>query len=261
MSKFDPGGIKIIGSDDYEDDVEEQLKLILKNPIGKVLLEFIDANPKYIRIVPYTKGDCNATVTEDRVRAGAPEGVVPYKGFGDGERIYTDANGRLVPTTRDDQYDWKGTGDGTDVHLNYSPKIYGGSGCYGGVYGSQADEALFHELVHAFRKMQGLFNPVPARTAALWHYLNEEEWLAILIANIYISVKTGNRDQLREDHEGHTQLKAPLNSPVGFLNNQDHRGLVKKYWMQEMYLYWSLAGVSGPYNPISEFVNNLSKYI
>lgn len=260
MSKFDPGGIKIIGSDKYEDDVEGQLKVILKNPLGNLLLQFIDANPKYIRIVPYTKGGCNATVTPDDDRASSPKGVVPFRGYGDGEFIYKDARGRLVPTMRDDQYDWEGTGEGTDVHLNYSPELYGGSGCGGGKYGSQPDEILFHELVHAYRKMQGLFNPVPTRSAILWNYLNEEEWLAILLANIYVSAKNSHTNQLRADHTGHTELKAPLNSSVGFMKDPDHRQLVQKYWRQEVYLYQGVSTVFAPYNPIYEFSANFSKY-
>jgi hypothetical protein len=35
---------------------------------------------------------------------------------------------------------------------------------------------------------------------------------------------------------------------------------VQKYWLQEMRLYFSLANVFAPYNPIYEFVNNLAKY-
>jgi hypothetical protein len=256
--KFNPGGIKIIGTDQYEDDVYEQLEAIEKNPAGKVLLKFIDANPKYVRIVPYTGGGCEASTGSDSIRDSAPKGVVPYLGRGAG--AYWDDKGRMVPTTRDDKYDRSGTGDGSDVHVKYSPRIYRGSGCYGGVFGSQPDEILFHELVHAYRMMQGLYNPVPTKTADLWNYLNEEEWLAILIANIYIAAKNSLQNQLRADHEGHTKLEAPLNSSVGFLNNEDHRGLVQKYWMQEGALYQFLATVFAPYNPIYEFVTNITKY-
>jgi hypothetical protein len=253
MAKFEPGGIRIFGTDDYEDDVKEQLNVVLKNPVGKVLLGFIDANPNYIRIVPQTKEHSRDEAVPDNQRDASPEGVIPFMGHGDSGHI--DATGRVVTTSRNDKFDWKGTGEGTDDHIYYEP-----SARTNGAYGSKADEVLCHELVHAYRDMRGLSNPVPTSGHVLWYYLNEEEWLAILITNIYISAKNSHKNELRADHQANTELKAPLNSSVGFLNNQDHRRLVQKYWLQEMRLYFSLANVFAPYNPIYEFVNNLAKY-
>jgi hypothetical protein len=256
MSDFDPGGFIISDTGDYRDDVKEQLNVVLNNPVGRVLLEFIEVNPKYIRIVPYTQGYSDTQVVPDNPRNAAPEGVVPYMGHGDGQFTYRDAKGKLVPSMRDDKYDWRATGGGTDVHLYYSPTPKRPHGNYG----SQADEVLCHELVHAYRDMQGLDNPAPTTTKDLYRYLNEEEWLAILITNIYLSAKNRPSNQFRADHQDYEELKAPLNSSVGFLNHPDHRGLVKKFWAQEIPLYVELANVFAPYNPIHEFVNNQEKY-
>jgi len=52
-----------------------------------------------------------------------------------------------------------------------------------GVAGAQPDAVLLHEMVHALRMMRGIFNGAPIG----FLYLNEEEYFAILIANIYAS--------------------------------------------------------------------------
>jgi Effector protein len=259
MSTFNPGGIKIIGPDQYEGDVEKQLEAILKNPAGKLLLEYIDDNPRYIRIVPYTGGGCESVTTADNSRDSVPANVTPYQGYADGQVITRDDQGRMVVSSRDDKANWTGTGQGSDVHVQFTPGIYGASDCSGGTYGSQPDEILFHELVHAYRKMAALFNPVPT-VPKLFLYLHEEEWLAILIANIYIAVKNGSNKNLRKDHNGHEELKAPLNTSDGFLKDDDHRMLVRKYMGQQVLFTWELHQVPAAYNPFHEYVLNNRKY-
>jgi hypothetical protein len=85
MRKFDPGGIRIDGPDDYESTVESLLKdTIAKNPVGLVLLRFMDENPKYLYIVPFTKkdaaevGECNARTLRDNEADAHPKGVFRF---------------------------------------------------------------------------------------------------------------------------------------------------------------------------------------
>jgi hypothetical protein len=259
MSTFNPGGIKIIGSDPYEDAVEKQLSAILKNPVGQLLLDYIDDNPKYIRIVPSTDEECGDNVQADHDRDSVAKNVTPYLGYADGEQRYYNAEGRLVLSSRDDKANWSGTGQGTDVHVRYSPGNYGGTACGGGVFGSQPDEVLMHELVHSYRKMAAIFNPVPTETK-LFSYLNEEEWWAILLTNIYIAVKNGHNRNLRADHNGHEQLKYPLNTSDGFMNDDAHRKLVRKHIGEQPLFSWELHQISSVYNPIAEYIRNVDKY-
>jgi hypothetical protein len=259
MSKFDPGGIRIEGTDQYEEDVEKQLKAILKNPVGAVLLDWIDGDPNYIRIVPKKSESCGGYTTADRKRAQFPKDVTPYLGFADGEERYYNDKGQLVVSTRDDKANFSGTGEGTDVHIYYSPDKYGDAACGGGLFGSQPDEGLFHEMVHAYRKMAGIFNPVPTETK-LYSYLNEEEWVAILVANIYMAVKNGHNRNLRADHNGYAQLKPPLNTSDGFMKEEAHRKLVWKYIGQQVAFFWQLSQIQAAYNPITEYVSNVDKY-
>ncbi len=261
MSKFDPGRIQIDGSQQYESDVETQLKAILRNPVGKLLLELIDAeSKKHIRIVPYTGGDCNASTRPANPSDAAPPRPGGKLYAGNPDSAYFDPKkGKLVPTTRDDLATYTGTGKGSDTTVNYSPNTYVKSACFGGLYGSQPDEALFHELVHGYRHLRGMNNPIPTHEK-LYGYWNEEEWLAILIANIFISAKNGHNKNLRKDHASHEELKAPLNTSDGFLRDYSQLRLVEKYVGQELWWFEKLKGISAPYNPIAEFMLNFPKY-
>ena len=99
MSKFDPGGFRIHGDGSYEDAVEAQLTAILGNPVGKLLLELIDAHPKFIHIVPYTGGDCNAAAEAKNPADAAPDtqGGKLYVGNPDGAYVDAHAMARLHP--------------------------------------------------------------------------------------------------------------------------------------------------------------------
>src|SRR5258708_23434633 len=80
--------------------------------------------------------------------------------------------------------------------------------------GAQPDEILFHEMVHATRQMRGIFNPMPLG----FLYDTEEEFFAILLANIYAS-ETGRPIDLRSDHHGFEHLTTDTNAK--FLPKQD----------------------------------------
>ena len=259
MSKFDPGGIKIDGSRQYESDVETQLKAILSNRVGKLLLELIDDDPKFIRIVSLHRRrlQCQRPPSEAGQRGAPPPRRQTLRGNPDG--VYIDASRKTVVTTRDDLATYTGTGKGSDTTVRYSPGTYANSACSGGKYGSQPDEALFHELVHGYRHLRGIHNPIPT-TDKLYGYWNEEEWLAILIANIYISVKNGHNKNLRKDHASHEELKAPLNTSDGFLRDYSQLRLVEKYVGQELQWFEKLKRIMAPYNPIAEFMMNFAKY-
>jgi hypothetical protein len=88
--------------------------------------------------------------------------------------------------------------------------------CAGGP-SSQPDDVLFHEMVHCLRYMQGKANHVPTENS---FYDNEEEFLAIVVTNVFISAKGGMA--FRANHHGHELLKPPLNTSQGFLVDRDN---------------------------------------
>jgi hypothetical protein len=258
MVSFDPGGFRIKGPDKYEDQVVFQLKAIEKNGLGGALLDLIDADPHYIWIVPHRGESCNAGLAAENRQDASPKDMAPYVGNEDAESSSEDGE-KTVTSSRDDKFAWQGTGAGSDVQVRFSPETYAGSGCGGGLYGSKPDEVLFHELVHSLREIWGHYNPVPTVTD-LFVYQNEEEWLAIVVTNIYISLKNGDNDQLREDHRGHTKLRPPLNSSAGFLGNDDHLALVRKFYREEFHFFQLLASIKAPFNPVAEFAKNYHLY-
>ena len=80
--------------------------------------------------------------------------------------------------------------------------------------GSQPDEVLCHELVHALRMTQGKANSIPTDDK-MRLYDSEEEFLAVLTTNVYMSAN--NELLLRASHHGHKPLEAPLDTSEGFL--------------------------------------------
>src|SRR5215510_10665663 len=106
-------------------------------------------------------------------------------------------------------------------------------------------------MVHATRQMRGIFDPQPLG----FLYDTEEEFFAILLANIYAS-ETGRQIDLRADHHGFEHLSTDTN--VKFLpkkDDKDYRNrLVKKLIHQETRMAHELAKLKHtPFNPIRRY--------
>jgi hypothetical protein len=267
--------------DRYEAHIVRQLDMLAMRRTGWVLLKDIfdtgKARGKEVRIVPFTRkdekamGEENALARPTSARGAAPRGVTPYKGKDD-------------PTTPVDESiqlaSYTGTGAGSDVEVHYSPwKLQqgplpvcprDGTVSKGGCRltpGSDdtPDTTLLHELVHALREMRGQLNQVPT-----WQkgYDNEEEFFAILVANIYMSEQ--GRKNLRQDHHGKSRLDPALATSEGFLGKGasppsrdllENRRLVHKFVCENYGLsanIWSVANAA--FNPIREFMCNSQFY-
>jgi hypothetical protein len=121
---------------------------------------------------------------------------------------------------------------------------------------SRPDEVLFHELVHACRELRGVLY----RSGVNGGFDNEEEYLAVVIDNIYLSEK--GQTQLRASHYGHTILK----DPDKFLDaNIDlkPRMLLERLRLSQGTLFDSLAHI-GPdmlrpakFNPVWQYNEEL----
>jgi hypothetical protein len=68
-------------------------------------------------------------------------------------------------------------------------------------------------MIHSLRQMEGNQTGVPTKDK-LRDYGDDEEFLAIVAVNVYISA-TKRDDQLRADHHGFKALAAPLNTSQG----------------------------------------------
>src|SRR5262249_39693649 len=86
-----------------------------------------------------------------------------------------------------------GKGGGADLEIEFTPANYNSSKPVG-VYRSQADDALFHELIHSLRMMHGVFNPIPMPKIG---FQDEEEYLAMTCQNVYISARDKRETGLR----------------------------------------------------------------
>src|SRR5262245_1968837 len=191
----------------FVEAVQDCIAKAMKTQVGKILFADMEATKKKLVVKPYEGNDdpvfgpCNAMTSATSPVDSAPDGaganeMIPwYKGLGDS--IYTrDVDERQETNPKG----FVGTGKGSNVVMQFSPEVIAAKSCYGGKSGSLPDEMFVHELVHVLRMMQGTRNPYPTKNPA---YTNEEEFLAVVAANVYISEKGGK--DLRADYDGHSQ--------------------------------------------------------
>jgi hypothetical protein len=118
--------------------------------------------------------------------------------------------------------------------------------------GTLPDEVMFHELIHAHRHALGLAHPT-ALGRGLYRYHNEEEFLAVVMTNIYISDETNPRSSgLRADHTGHGRLNANLSTSLTFYKSSPQvLPLIKKFAEEQKFLFDELAKVKAKFNPFA----------
>lgn len=231
---------------------------VLNNEVGSIIVGEIKSTDRDLTFMPRDAGKvavagrCNADTHAENAADGAPKGVsgagpaLWFRGNQDNPRTPEDEREDLMPNGI------TGTGKGSDVTIFFDPDALASRRCSHGNPGTMPDEILIHEMVHALRFMQGRANPWPTTNHA---YTNDEEFLAIVIANVYISAYGGLR--LRANHEGHQMLQAPLNTSAGFLTNADNLRLMKIYRLLWSYTFNRLALLVKPwFNPFRELVRN-----
>jgi hypothetical protein len=74
--------------------------------------------------------------------------------------------------------------------------------------GFLSDEIMFHELVHAHRGSLRIASDTPLG-GGLIRYGNQEEFLAIVMSNIYISARAKSESNLAHWREKNTKLPDP----------------------------------------------------
>jgi hypothetical protein len=230
----------------YEKWVASVLDDIQGRATGKAVLNEIAAASQYtVRILPYMQDD------QDDYNASAnPRDDVAATSTG---MPLLDKKGKPIADRG------SGTGKGSDVEIDFSPAMWGvfsdGKGHPPTGPGTDRDEILFHELVHACRDLRGLRYHLGVNR----HFDNEEEYLAVVIGNIYSSEKRRSQDFLRANHRGH----AVLQNPDKFLDadiNLKPRVLLERLRLGQYTLFHSLALIDpgvAKFNPVRQYAAEL----
>jgi hypothetical protein len=114
---------------------------------------------------------------------------------------------------------------------------------------SDPEIVLFHELVHAVRHTQGLNRAVPTNKV---DWSNEEEFLAVVIENVYSSARSGKKAALRYGHGDQPALWPGINDSKGFVDERDHFDVLKHH--ADWHVFKELAKLDKVvFNPFYEF--------
>jgi hypothetical protein len=140
-----------------------------------------------------------------------------------------------------------GTGTGTNATIYYRPEAWGvfGTASDSTAPSNRPDEVLLHEMVHAARDMKGVSYLLPMAKG----YENEEEFLAIVITNVYLSEK--GQTALAANHISSDVLKDPnklLDDPI--------LGVRYTFWRfakHEPNFFGALARVQADFNPFAQY--------
>jgi hypothetical protein len=227
----------------YEVAVSHLLDRITHTQTGRALFaEMFKRTHKALVIVPLD-GVFNAFASADDLRHATLKGHVERSGK-DGT-VLKDGHGHTVT----------GLGGGSNSHVKFSPNTFSKYCAAHSQHksGAQPDEVLFHEMTHAARQMRGVLDPVPLNHL----YDTEEEFFAILVANIYAS-ETGRAVDIRSDHHGFEPLAHTQDTSAKFLPKADPHDykyrLIAKLVREEPALAHALAAVTkAKFNPIRRF--------
>jgi hypothetical protein len=120
---------------------------------------------------------------------------------------------------------------------------------------SSPDEVLYHEMIHSSRQMRGLVDPIPVDQG----YGNQEEYLAVVLTNIYLSEKDPSRRVFRGDHSLKLALLVGMEA-TWFLRNPQHvsmspRTLMENFRWSQPKFYRALANLdpSPRFNWVGEY--------
>jgi Effector protein len=163
----------------YKRQILGLLKQIQQYPTGRALLDQFTKGASLVRIRPYNMTEPNALTLANDID----------------QQKYTVARGaRLNYDPKNTElYKVIGEGGGANCNILFSPEVVEAlrqkirKAHLGHAPAMAADEVLYHELVHASRMVAGLMN---TKAANRW-YQDTEEYLAVILANIYVSDKGG----------------------------------------------------------------------
>lgn len=187
--------------------------------------------------------------------------IVPYHGKGinakteaDGDDRDATARGKpvyyRVPVARRSLRPQLGRGVGTDALITFSPEMWTGAAM--AKPSNAPDEALFHEMVHASRIMRGVSDDPPVNAG----YTDQEEYLAVVLTNIYMSEK--GQWVFAGDHDISTVLQG--SQATDFLRNPQKvdmppAKLIENFRWSQPKFYQALVHLPAPpkYNWVRDY--------
>jgi hypothetical protein len=219
---INPVGLAGAASRRYVRDVHEHLRWIYRTKSGRLLLNCIRRPTFPVEIRPHPIAECNATGGgEVKAGAAAASGYVTYS---------------------PGEFSHSGSCSALPAHENR---------------GRLWDEILFHELVHVFRNATGKWNNAPTLTLAMRHYDNNEEFIAVLCTNIYVSDRTNRiKSGLRAGHKDYSAMSAADAMRFGlFATSKGAFGLVKQFCADHPIFTKALNDQLPDleYNPVADF--------
>jgi len=207
----------------YVSGVRNDLIQILKSEAGKHLAASLRYHSKTILLVPYTGGDCNAK-----------------------------------------EWWWGSSSADNYSTVSFTP-MSGKSPCGNEIRkkrpASYSHEVLFHELVHSLRRMSGKLRGWNLMGTSLADKGNIEEFIAVLVTNIFISDVTNNfKTSLRDGWMGHAPLDPALARSYGFfaLGTKAYN-LIATFCDDNRGFTSMLSKVRAHFNPIAAYFQNPRK--
>jgi hypothetical protein len=152
-------------------------------------------------------------------------------------------------------------GKGTEYLVQFTPGFYDPSSPLAQSFASQyrADSLLFHELVHAARGTSGTFDTTPLSgplpIGDMGRYTNVDEFVAILLTNIYRSEKY-RTVQLRASHG--VKYESYLH-PRSVWKVPEFQVMMDRFAEQSPSLFWHFAHtVHAQWNPIRDYHRSMA---
>ena len=228
----------------YRNEVQRYLDLISTTFAGRTLFKFVAQRaPRTILIKPNFSPPVQAITTPDSERDGytrnepvrrpvlLPDGTPAT--LPDGTVVYAET-GEI------------GTGRGTNATIEYHPAMWRqlAVNLHQTLPGAGPGEVLYHELVHAMRKLHGktLRTPVPEQV-----FLDDfDEFCAIVAANMYRSER--GFATLRLDHHGSSPMNPIMAQSIEFFNV--HEVNLRRWFASQREFCVELAGSPAKFNPL-----------
>jgi hypothetical protein len=228
--------------DSYKRQIVRCLKHIQSYPTGRALLDqFGNGRPSFTRIRPYNMDGANAQTVPDDI---------------DDQKYIAARGGRLsFDPKRSELSKIVGKGGGANCDVLFSPEVAEAlqkktrKAHHGHAPAMAADEVLYHELVHASRMIAGVMNMTPTDH---W-YQDAEEYLAVILTNIYVSDK-GGPPLFRAFYSGPSEgIKGKDPAPDDalwdaaiFLDNPQNTHpspmeIIEQFSLSQRDFYWKLA--------------------
>jgi Effector protein len=219
----------------YLDNIEKILVKIDSTKTGQVLVKHISNNTKRLTIKPLTN------IIEINAFAKAENNVF---GFKKAFHYVEVRKGNKVKIVR-----VEGKGLGTNVDIFFIPETFEANTPFFSTVtgaGVQTDETLFHEMIHALRMMLGVFNKNVMRD----DYDDVDEFVAILIANIYLSEQ---QKDLRLDHKVFNRQSRKRSDSNGKKFYEEYKVEIKELCTDMPSFTRDLLGIYCEFNPILEY--------